>query len=109
MLEAGAIMGSPCLAGHRPCRRCVFEAAGRLLSMALAAAELNLTPGAISRQIRTLEEDLGAVLFRRMTRRIALTEEGSALHQVVSRALAELTSEAERLRALEAVMSAKVL
>lgn len=79
-----------------------FEAAGRLLSMALAAAELNVTPGAVSRQIQTLEKDLGAVLFRRMTRRIALTEEGLALHQVVSRALAELTSEAERLRSLKA-------
>lgn len=79
-----------------------FEAAGRLLSMALAAAELNVTPGAVSRQIQTLEEDLGTTLFRRMTRRIALTEEGMTLHQVVSRALAELTREAERLRARDA-------
>jgi LysR family glycine cleavage system transcriptional activator len=66
--------------------------------MALAAAELNVTPGAVSRQIQTLEDDLGVALFRRMTRRIALTEEGMALHQVVSRALAELAREAERLR-----------
>ncbi len=79
-----------------------FEAAGRLLSMALAAQELNVTPGAISRQIQTLEEDVGVALFRRMTRRIALTEEGAALHQVVSRVLAELTREAERLRSWEA-------
>ncbi|WP_319824958.1 LysR substrate-binding domain-containing protein [Thalassovita sp.] len=76
-----------------------FEAAGRLLSMALAAQELNVTPGAISRQIQTLEDDLGVALFHRMTRRIALTEEGAAMLQVVSRALAELTREAERLRA----------
>ncbi|MEO1975123.1 MAG: LysR substrate-binding domain-containing protein [Paracoccaceae bacterium] len=76
-----------------------FEATGRLLSMALAAAELNVTPGAVSRQIRTLEDDLGVRLFRRMTRSLALTEEGAALHQVVSRSLAELTREAERLRA----------
>jgi LysR family glycine cleavage system transcriptional activator len=75
-----------------------FEAAGRLLSMALAAQELNMTPGAISRQIQTLEEDIGTALFRRMTRRIALTEEGTLLHQVVCRTLAELTREAERLR-----------
>lgn len=79
-----------------------FEAAGRLLSMALAAAEMKVTPGAISRQIQALEEDLGVALFRRMTRRIALTEEGTALHQVVSRALAELTREAERLRSIQA-------
>ncbi len=75
-----------------------FEATGRLLSMALAAAELNLTPGALSRQIQTLEADLGVALFRRLTRRIELTAEGTALHQVASRALAELTREAERLR-----------
>lgn len=80
-----------------------FEAAGRLLSMALAAAELSVTAGAVSRQIQTLEDDLGVVLFRRMTRRIALTEEGAALHQVVSRALAELTREADRLRTLGSV------
>lgn len=79
-----------------------FEAAGRLLSMALAATELNVTPGAVSRQIQRLEEDLGTVLFRRMTRRIVLTEEGAALHQVVSRALAELAREAERLRTRDA-------
>lgn len=79
-----------------------FEAAGRLLSMALAAAELNVTPGAVSRQIQTLEDDLGVALFRRMTRRIALTEEGVRLHQVVSRSLAELAREAERLRARDA-------
>lgn len=79
-----------------------FEAAGRLLSMALAAVELNVTPGAVSRQIQTLEDDLGVSLFRRMTRRIALTDEGTALHQIVSRTLAELTREAERLRTIDA-------
>lgn len=79
-----------------------FEATGRLLSMALAAVEMNVTPGAVSRQIQMLEHDLGVVLFRRMTRRIALTEEGMALHQVVSRTLAELTREAERLRSRDA-------
>lgn len=79
-----------------------FEATGRLLSMALAADELNVTPGAVSRQIQTLEVDLGTKLFHRMTRRIALTEEGTALHQVVCRMLAELTREAERLRAHDA-------
>lgn len=76
-----------------------FEASARLLSMAHAAAELHLTPGAVSRQIRTLEEDLGVMLFHRMTRRIALTEAGASLHGVVGRALTELSREAGRLRA----------
>ena len=45
-----------------------FEATGRFRSMALAASELHVTPGAISRQIRALEDDLGVRLFRRTTR-----------------------------------------
>jgi LysR family glycine cleavage system transcriptional activator len=75
-----------------------FEATGRLLSMSQAAAELHVTAGAISRQIRTLEEDLGVVLFRRMAPRIALTEEGVTMHEAVSQALVHLTREADRLR-----------
>ncbi len=75
-----------------------FEAAARLLSMTRAAEELHLTHGAISRHIRTLEEDLGTVLFLRLTRRIVLTEAGAEWHSVVARLLGELASEAQRLR-----------
>jgi LysR family glycine cleavage system transcriptional activator len=75
-----------------------FEATGRLLSMTLAAAELNVTHGAVSRHIKTLERDLGVALFRRMTRRIALTDEGTDFHALVARLLAELAREAEHLR-----------
>ena len=41
-----------------------FEATGRLLSMTLAAGELHVTHGAVSRQIKTLEVHLGVALFR---------------------------------------------
>lgn len=75
-----------------------FEAAARLLSMTLAAGELHLTHGAISRHIRTLEEDLGQPLFRRMTRRIELTPAGVEFHAVVARVLGELHGEALRQR-----------
>jgi LysR family transcriptional regulator, glycine cleavage system transcriptional activator len=75
-----------------------FEAAGRLLSMTLAAQELNVTQGAISRHIKTLEDDLGVVLFQRLTRRIVLTESGAELLLTVTRVLGELMREAERLR-----------
>ena len=53
-----------------------FEAAGRLASFARAAEELNVTPAAISHQVRALEAFFGVRLFRRTTRRVALTEEG---------------------------------
>lgn len=56
-----------------------FEAAARHLSFREAAAELAVTPTAISHQIRLLEETLGISLFVRRTRRVALTEAGQRL------------------------------
>lgn len=76
-----------------------FEAAARRLSMSLAAQELHVTHGAISRHIKNLENDLGVPLFQRLTRRIVLTEAGAEFHIAVTRLLGELTREAERLRA----------
>lgn len=49
----------------------VFEAAARHLSFTKAANELNVTQGAISRQIRQLEEYLGKELFLRANRNIS--------------------------------------
>jgi LysR family glycine cleavage system transcriptional activator len=51
-----------------------FEAVARQLSFSKAAAELHVTPGAVSQQIRTLEELLGARLFERTKRWVALTD-----------------------------------
>lgn len=76
-----------------------FEATARLSSMTLAAAELHVTHGAISRQIRKLEEHLGVKLFHRLTRQIILTEEGAEFHPAVTRLLGDLMRESERLRA----------
>ncbi|MEM0950098.1 MAG: LysR family transcriptional regulator, partial [Pseudomonadota bacterium] len=45
-----------------------FESAARHLSFSQAAAELGVTPGAISHQIKSLEDWLGAPLFKRLTR-----------------------------------------
>lgn len=56
-----------------------FEAAARHLSFAKAADELNVTPAALSFQIKSLEEHLGAPLFRRLNRAVELTEAGRAL------------------------------
>jgi LysR family glycine cleavage system transcriptional activator len=56
-----------------------FDAAARHMSFALAAAELNVTPAALSFQIKSLEEHLGAPLFRRLNRAVELTEAGRAL------------------------------
>jgi len=60
-----------------------FEAAARHLHFARAAAELHLTPTAISHQIRLLEEILGVKLFHRYPRPIRLSAEGAALYPVL--------------------------
>jgi LysR family glycine cleavage system transcriptional activator len=56
-----------------------FEAAARHLSLTKAADELNVTPGAISKQVRTLEDELGNPLFLRRHRALELTREGETL------------------------------
>jgi LysR family glycine cleavage system transcriptional activator len=57
-----------------------FEAAARHLSLTKAAQELNVTPGALSHQIRALEEFIGVDLFERRVRSIALTPAGKLLY-----------------------------
>ena len=57
-----------------------FEAAARHLSLTKAARELHVTPGALSHQIRTLEEFLSVSLFQRLPRAVALTEAGRLLY-----------------------------
>lgn len=56
-----------------------FEAAARHLSFQKAAAELHVTPAALSFQIKALEEALGQALFRRLHRAVELTAAGRAL------------------------------
>lgn len=76
-----------------------FASAGRYLSFQRAAAELAVTPTAISHQIRRLEEDLGVPLFRRMTRKLQLTEAGKSLLPEVAGAFDRLANAVERLKA----------
>ncbi|WP_147126072.1 transcriptional regulator GcvA [Shimia ponticola] len=56
-----------------------FEAAARHMSFQKAAEELNVTPAALSFQIKSLEEHLGHPVFRRLNRAVELTEAGRAL------------------------------
>ncbi|RON25339.1 MULTISPECIES: LysR substrate-binding domain-containing protein [Pseudomonas] len=67
-----------------------FEAAARHLSFTLAARELNVTQGAISRQIRLLEDYLGTALFVRTTREINLTATGSKYYESVRETLHQI-------------------
>ncbi|MEM7709195.1 MAG: LysR family transcriptional regulator, partial [Pseudomonadota bacterium] len=69
-----------------------FEAAARHLSFQAAAAELSVTPAALSFQIKSLEEHLGAPLFRRLNRRVELTDAGLALTAPSSEAFQTLAA-----------------
>lgn len=57
-----------------------FEAAARHLSIKSAAAELSVTPTAVSHQIRRLEDSLGVAVFQRLPRQLRLTAAGSELY-----------------------------
>jgi DNA-binding transcriptional LysR family regulator len=67
-----------------------FLAVGRLKSFSRAAAELSVTPTAMSQKIKQLERRLDVVLFQRTTRRVALTEAGQSLHDRLRPAVAEV-------------------
>lgn len=65
-----------------------FRAAARHLSFTRAAQELFVTQPAISREIKTLEAQLGKPLFRRVNRALQLTQAGQELYTAVDEALA---------------------
>jgi LysR family transcriptional regulator, glycine cleavage system transcriptional activator len=77
-----------------------FEAAARHLSFTKAAEELFVTQAAVSHQIRTLEDHLGARLFRRANRALLLTEEGQALVPAVRDAFDRLLAGVRRVESL---------
>jgi LysR family transcriptional regulator, glycine cleavage system transcriptional activator len=79
------VVGLPTLTWLR-----AFEAAARTSSFTAAAAELNLTSGAISYQIRALEAHLGFALFERLPRGVKLTPMGVAYLPPVRKAFEEL-------------------
>lgn len=86
-------MNSPNLNGLR-----VFESVGRLGQVAAASAELNVTPSAISQQLRNLQETLGLQLFEKQGRKIVLTDYGIALHQTVTQFMGHLRSQIRDLK-----------
>jgi LysR family transcriptional regulator, glycine cleavage system transcriptional activator len=74
-----------------------FEAAARHLSLTRAAVELHVTPGALSHQIRGLEELLGRKLFERRARAIALTPAGKLLYPGLQTGFAQISEAVEGL------------
>ncbi len=76
-----------------------FEAAARVGSFAAAAAELNVSPAAISRMVRLFEERLGVPLFEREANRLTLTAAGRAYQIGLAPILDALTQLTEQVKA----------
>jgi len=76
-----------------------FDAAARLGSFRAAADAMGLTPSAVSHQIKTLERDLGAVLFHRQGRAVMLSEAGARLAPHVRQGFMAFTRGAAVVRA----------
>ena len=77
-----------------------FVAAARRLSFQRAASELFVTPGAVSRQIQTLEAHLGVALFERRHRAVALTQMGALYLAQCGPALDAIDATSRRVREL---------
>ena len=74
-----------------------FRVAARHLSFTRAAQELHVTQSAISREVKTLEEQIGKPLFRRVHRALQLTRAGEELYRATSEALALIDAAAGRV------------
>src|SRR5882672_51718 len=79
-----------------------FEAAARHLSFTKAAAERFVTQSAVSRQVKALEDDLGAPLFRRKHRALVLTDAGRRLQETCAAVLMQLRVAVREIRAPDA-------
>lgn len=75
-----------------------FEVVARLLSVSRAAEELEVTPSAVSHQIRTLEEYLGTALFTRANNTLRLTAAGQQYMSQVSESLLLLARATNHIR-----------
>lgn len=86
------------LPGTRSLR--VLASAGRHLNFSRAAAELGLTPAAVSHQVKEMEDQLGLVLFSRTSRTVRLTEAGQVMVEAAAETLDLLGKAAARARKL---------
>lgn len=75
-----------------------FEAAARHGNFSRAAEEIHVTHGAISHQVRALEEELGVALFARHGKRIAITPDGEHFAGVLRKSLGDIAAAAEALK-----------
>lgn len=106
LLRKGVVFGKDSL-GHRfydlPSLTALtaFEASARHRSFKIASAELNVTPGAINRQIKLLEEELGVPLFVRVADGIELTADAEELYAVLSNGFSRAGQVVRRIKSVK--------
>lgn len=79
----------------------VIIAVARRGGFALAAAELGMSPSAVSHAVRLVEERIGQPLFARTTRSVSLTEAGKALVETAAPALQDIAERMDRIRGVK--------
>src|SRR5438445_11265379 len=84
-----------------------FESVSRLGNISAAAAELHVTPGAISQQLRALQLSLGLKLLEKRGRRLVLTDRGAALQKSVGIAMQQMSESIREISANTYNMAAK--
>ncbi|MFT3988932.1 LysR substrate-binding domain-containing protein [Aestuariivirga sp.] len=75
-----------------------FEAAARHLSLTRAASELNVTPGAVSKQVKSLEDEIARPLFIRLHRALQLTPEGETIYRALRENFERISSALQTVR-----------
>jgi LysR family glycine cleavage system transcriptional activator len=78
-----------------------FDASARHLNFTRAAAELHVTPAAVSHQIKELEEAVGVPLFQRTSRHMQLTRQGMVLKPAIADALEGITRALQKIRQVD--------
>ncbi|MCF6764662.1 LysR family transcriptional regulator [Thiotrichales bacterium 19S3-7] len=76
----------------------IFDAVARALHFARAAEELNITPSAVSQQIKILENYLGCFLIKRNNKSVSLTPQGKRFYESIHEALKMISSATEALK-----------
>ncbi len=87
---------------------CVFHAAAKVGSISRAAAELGVTPSAVSQQIQLLEEQLGTSLMVRTGRRVTLTETGERYFASIGDQIEQIAEATSQIRGVRSVMALNV-
>jgi DNA-binding transcriptional LysR family regulator len=85
-----------------------FEASARHLSLTCAADELNVTPGAVSKQVKLLEEEIGRQLFIRLHRSLELTPEGDTVYRALRDAFERMSSTLRQVGGIGSLRSVSI-